>query len=251
MHENNKFISTCWDFFITYILFFTLLYFKIKTCMDIIHFDLAELIKTIGYVGIFFMIFAESGLFFGFFFPGDSLLFTSGFLASQGFLNINILVPLVIIAAVGGDSAGFWMGGHLAKWLLNRRESFFFKKKYIEKAHKFYEKHGGKALILARFVPAVRTFIPIVAGMADMEYKKFISFNFFGGLLWGAGMTLMGFYLGSIIPGVDRYLLPIVGLIIFLSVLPGLLHFRGEIASMAKKNKLTMFLMKLKENWLG
>ena len=178
------------------------------------HFNLEELVKTLGYVGVFFMIYAESGLFFGFFFPGDSLLFTAGFLASQGIIDIKILVPLVAIAAIAGDSTGFWMGAKVAKWLMSRHESFLFKKAYIDRANKFYDKHGGKALILARFVPAVRTFVPIVAGMANMDYKKFISFNIIGGLLWAAGISLAGYYLGSIIPGVDKYLLPIILIII-------------------------------------
>jgi membrane-associated protein len=215
------------------------------------HVDLTEFVRTVGYIGVFFIIFAESGLFFGFFFPGDSLLFTAGFLASQGILDIRILVPLVIIAAIAGDSTGFWMGSRVAKWLMARRESFLFKKAYIERAHKFYEKHGGKALILARFVPAVRTFVPIVAGMANMEYKKFISFNVIGGLLWGAGITLAGYYLGNLIPDVDKYLLPILLIIIVASVAPGLIHMRGDIKKMAAKNKFVLKILKFKESWLG
>ena len=194
--------------------------------------ELIDLVRTIGYAGIFFMIFAESGLFFGFFFPGDSLLFSAGFLASQNILDIKILVLIVVIAAIGGDSAGFWIGSKFAKWLMKRRETFFFKKEYIDRANKFYNKHGGKALILARFVPAVRTFVPIVAGMADMEYKKFITFNVVGGLLWGVGLSLAGYYLGSVIPEVDRFLLPIIGLIIFLSILPGIIHIRKDIVKL-------------------
>ncbi len=197
--------------------------------------NIEELVKTIGYIGLFFMVFAESGLFFGFFFPGDSLLFTAGFLASQEILEIKILVPLFVIAAIGGDSAGFWMGSRFAKWLMKRRESFFFKKEYIKKAHKFYDKHGGKALILARFVPAVRTFVPIVAGMADMNYKKFIIYNIVGGVLWGMGLSLAGFFLGELIPNVDKYLLPIIGLIILASILPGIIHIRFKIIKEVKK----------------
>ena len=203
--------------------------------MDLLHFDLTELVKTIGYVGIFAMIFAESGLFFGFFFPGDSLLFTAGFLASQNILNIVILVPLVIVAAIGGDSTGFWMGSKFATWMMKQKESYFFKKEYIKKAHNFYAKYGGKALILARFVPAVRTFVPIVAGMAEMEYRKFISFNVIGGLLWGAGLTLGGYYLGRLIPEVDKYLLPIILVIIIASVAPGAWHLRKSILTKLKK----------------
>jgi membrane-associated protein len=215
------------------------------------HFDLTEFVRTVGYIGVFFMIFAESGLFFGFFFPGDSLLFTAGFLASQGIIDIKILVPLVAIAAIAGDSTGFWMGSRLAKWLMTRHESFLFKKAYIDRAHKFYEKHGGKALILARFVPAVRTFVPIVAGMADMHYKSFLSYNVIGGLLWAAGVSLAGFYLGRIIPGVDKYLLPIILVIIVASVAPGIIHMRGDIKNAAVKNKLVLKILKLKESYLG
>ena len=203
--------------------------------MHILGLNLTELIQTIGYVGLFFMIFAESGLFFGFFFPGDSVLFTAGFLASQGFLNIWVLVPLMMTAAVLGDSVGYFTGSKLGRWLMTRRDSFFFKKEYIHKAQAFYDKHGGKTLILARFIPAVRTFVPIVAGMANMKYHKFISFNIFGGILWGAGLTLAGYYLGTKIPGVDKYLLPIVALIVLISVLPGLMHMRKSIFKRFKR----------------
>ncbi len=193
--------------------------------------DLTELVRTLGYAGVFFMIFAESGLFFGFFFPGDSLLFTSGFLASQGLLNIWVLVPLVVVGAIGGDSAGFWMGRKFGGWLMRRKDSFIFKKEYLRKAQEFYDRHGGKALILARFVPAVRTFVPIAAGIAEMHYPAFIRYNVIGGFLWAMGMSLAGYFLGNVIPGVDRYLLPIVGLIIVVSVAPGLWHMRRELKS--------------------
>jgi membrane-associated protein len=192
------------------------------------HFDLPELIRTVGYLGLFFIVFAESGLFFGFFLPGDSLLFTAGFLASQGFLNIWILIGLLIVAAISGDSVGYWMGGKFGHWLLKKKDNFFFKKHYIYEAQEFYEKHGGKAIVLARFVPVIRTFAPIVAGMANMKYQKFISFNVFGGLFWVLGMTLLGFFLGNLIPDVDRYILPIVLVIIAISILPPILHLRKK-----------------------
>jgi len=214
-------------------------------------FDLAELIKTVGYFGIFFITFAESGLFFGFFFPGDSLLFTAGFLASQGFLDIRILAVLTVIGAIGGDSVGYFTGNKFGRWLMRQKESFFFKKEYIERAQVFYNKHGGKTLIIARFIPAVRTFVPIVAGMADMEYRRFISFNVIGGLLWGAGMPLAGYWLGSKIPGVDKYLLPIVAVIIFISILPGIIHMRHDIKKVITHDKVLGRLYKLKKFWLG
>lgn len=213
---------------------------------------LSELIKTIGYVGLFAMVFAESGLFFGFFLPGDSLLFTAGFLASQGFFNIYVLVPLLVIAAIGGDQAGYWMGGWVGRKLMNRKkESFFFSKHNLERANKFYQKHGGKALIFARFIPAVRTFVPIVAGMARMEYKQFIIYNTVGGLLWAMGITLAGYFLGTAIPGVDKYLLPIIGLIVVISLVPALFHMRHDLKSLAKKNKTLGKVIEFVETWVG
>jgi len=193
-------------------------------------FDLVTLIQTVGYLGIFGMIFAESGLFFGFFFPGDSLLFTSGFLASQGLFDIRILIPLFTIAAILGDSVGYWTGATAGNWLMRRKDSFFFKKRYIRNAEVFYKKHGGKTLIIARFVPAVRTFVPIVAGMAHMKYRHFLTFNVLGGVLWGAGLSAAGYFLGSRIPHADRYMLPIVLIIVMISLLPGIFHMRHGIA---------------------
>ncbi|MBI5356179.1 DedA family protein [Candidatus Collierbacteria bacterium] len=190
--------------------------------------DLQSLIESIGYLGIFGMTFAESGLFFGFFLPGDSLLFTAGLLASQKIFNIWVLLPLITLGAIGGDSVGFWTGKKFGDWLMKQKESFFFQKKHMESAKRFYDKHGGKTLILARFIPAIRTFAPIIAGMADMHYGSFITYNVFGGLLWSFGMTLLGYYLGTVIPDVDKYLLPIIGIIILLSVLPAIIHFVQE-----------------------
>lgn len=214
--------------------------------MHFFEFNLPELIETIGYIGIFAIVFAESGLFFGFFLPGDSLLFTAGFLASQKILNINILIPLVVTGAVLGDQAGYLIGEYFGKWLEKKKESFIFSKHNLEKAKAFYQKHGGKAITLARFIPAVRTFVPIVAGMTRLEYKKFIKFNVIGGIIWGAGMPTAGFYLGKSIPDVDKYLLPIIFGIIFVSLLPNFFHFRKEI-----KNKTIKIILAIKEKYLG
>lgn len=192
------------------------------------HFDLPELIRTVGYVGITGIVFAESGLFFGFFLPGDSLLFTSGILASQGLLSIWVLLPLLFLAAVLGDNVGYWTGRKLGGWLMKQKDSFFFKKHHLLKAQRFYEEHGGKTLVLARFMPAIRTFAPIAAGMADMHYQTFFKFNILGGLLWSIGMTLLGFFLGSVIPDVDKYLLPIILVIVLVSVVPALSHLRAD-----------------------
>lgn len=188
------------------------------------HFDLVELIKTAGYLGVFSIVFLESGMLVGFFFPGDSLLFTAGFLASQGFFDIRILVPGLFLAAVAGNSTGYYLGKNIGRKLFNKENSIWFNKKHLTQAERFYQKHGGKAIVLAQFVPVVRAFVPFVAGIGVMRYRRFVFFNFFGAVLWAIGVTLAGYYLGSLIPDVDKYLLPIVGLIIIVSILPGLHH---------------------------
>jgi membrane-associated protein len=201
--------------------------------LDINLFDIKELITTVGYVGVAFMIFAESGLLIGFFFPGDSLLITTGLLASQGFFNIITLLVVLPLAAIGGDTVGYWFGKKVGPAIFKKEDSLFFRKSHVRKAHAFYEKHGGKTIVLARFVPIVRTFAPIVAGVAKMEYGRFLSFNVFGGLFWSVGMLLIGFFLGNFIPDVDRYLFPLILLIVFLSILPGIIegykHNRAKI----------------------
>ncbi len=191
----------------------------------IINIDLSLLIQTIGYLGIFIIIFAESGLFFGFFLPGDSLLFTAGLLASQGYFNIIWLILLTTIGAIAGDQIGYFFGKKVGPKIFNRDDSFFFKKKYIHDAEVFYQKHGKKAIVLARFMPIIRTFIPILAGVGSMHYKTFIIYNVLGGLIWAAGITLLGYFLGENIPNIDEYLIPILLLIIFVSVLPTILSF--------------------------
>lgn len=202
--------------------------------------DLVSLIKAFGYFGIFTIVFLESGLLIGFFFPGDSLLFTAGFLASQGFLDITILILGCFVFAVLGDSIGYYIGAKLGPRLFTRENSLFFHKKNLERAQRFYDKHGGKTIILARFVPVIRAFAPVVAGAGQMNYKRFLAFNLVGGVLWAIGVTSAGYFLGSMIPDVDKYLLPIVGLIIFVSILPALHHILVDTeirASVIKKFK--------------
>ncbi|KKR83469.1 MAG: hypothetical protein UU73_C0002G0191 [Candidatus Daviesbacteria bacterium GW2011_GWA1_41_61] len=188
------------------------------------HFDLASLIQTVGYLGVFTIVFLESGLLIGFFFPGDSLLFTAGFLASQGFFDIKILIAGCFVAAIAGDSIGYLIGAKLGPKIFTKTSSIFFHKKHLERAQSFYDKHGGKTIILARFIPVIRAFAPVVAGAGKMDYKRFVFFNFFGAVLWAIGVTLAGYYLGNLIPDVDKYLLPIVGLIVIASILPALHH---------------------------
>lgn len=187
-------------------------------------FDLPELIRTVGYLGVFAIVFLESGLMIGFFFPGDSLLFTAGFLASQNILDIKILIAGCFIAAVAGDSIGYLIGKKYGRRLFQKENSIWFHKDHLVRAQNFYEKHGGKTIILARFIPVIRAFAPVVAGIGLMRYKRFVIFNLVGAVLWAIFVPLLGFYLGSAIPDVDRFLLPIVALIIIASILPAVHH---------------------------
>ncbi len=192
------------------------------------NFDLKTFIETVGYLGVFFIIFAESGLLIGFFLPGDSLLFTAGLLAAEGFFNLPVLILLSVIAAVTGDSVGYIFGSKVGRKLFNKEDSLLFKKEHLLKAENFYEKHGGKTIVLARFMPFIRTFAPIVAGTGRMHYPSFLVFNLLGGLLWAVGLPLLGFLLGKSIPDIDRYLLPIIASIVILSLVPSAWHLYRE-----------------------
>lgn len=192
------------------------------------HFDLVTLIKAVGTLGVAAIVFTESGLLIGLFLPGDSLLFTAGFLASQGYLDIRWLILLCFIGAVAGDSAGYAFGYRVGRALFNREDSRVFKRKHLERAEAFFEKHGGKAVVLARFLPIVRTCTPIVAGMGRMHYPRFLAFNVLGGFLWAVGVTMAGYFLGTVIPNVDRYLIPIVLFIILISIAPSAIHVWRE-----------------------
>lgn len=181
-------------------------------------FDLISIIQSVGYFGVFGIIFSES--FLVFFLPGDSLLFTAGFLASQNFLNIFILIIGCFIAAIIGNNMAYAFGRRIGPAIFNKQNSFLFNPERVKQASIFYEKHGPKTIILARFVPFVRTFAPILAGVAEMNYSVFFAYNLIGGALWTIGLSLAGFFLGRIIPDVDTYILPIIGVIIILSVIP-------------------------------
>lgn len=186
-------------------------------------FDLVSFIKAVGYLGIFGIIFAETGLLVGFFLPGDSLLFTAGFLASSGWLNIWVLIVLSFIAAVVGYQTGFWFGQKVGPRIFSRKDSRFFHQDNIKKAQEFYRQHGPLTIILARFVPIVRTFVPIIAGVGKMETVTFTLYNLISAALWTVSLPLLGYYLGRVIPGVDKYILPIVGVIIVVSLLPSVI----------------------------
>lgn len=187
-------------------------------------FDLPNLIQTVGYLGLFGIVFAESGLFIGFFLPGDSLLFTAGFLAAQGHLDLMLAMLVIFVGAVLGDNFGYAFGRNIGPGLFNREKSLLFHKSYLARAQHFYAQHGGKAIILARFIPVIRTFAPILAGVGKMNYGQFIAYNLVGGLLWSISIPLLGFYLGTVIPDIDRYLVPAILVIIAFSLLPSLIH---------------------------
>lgn len=198
------------------------------------HFDITHLVKTIGYIGVLTIIFLETGLFV-FFLPGDSLLFAAGLLASQQIFNVWLLSSLAIVTAIAGYFISYWYGEKLGGWLLKREDTFLFKKRYLIQAKDFYEKHGGKALILGRLVPILRTFVPVVAGMARMRYRSYIIFNVVSAFVWAGGVTLVGYYLGRALPDAGRYILPIIILIIIISVAPGIWKF---IQYRIKKSKI-------------
>lgn len=210
-------------------------------------FDLISFIKAAGVLGVGGVVFAESGLLIGFFLPGDSLLFTAGFLASQGYLNIVFLVTVTFIAAVVGDSVGYSIGRRVGPKIFIKEESILFNPAQVKKAEIFFEKHGAKAIILARFIPIVRTFVPVIAGVGNMKYTFFLINNIIGAVLWAVGVTLGGFYLGKIVPNVDRYLLPIIILIIFVSLMPTVIHVlkdkeqRGRIVAGIRRIKSKYF----------
>ena len=186
--------------------------------------DINSWVITIGYVGLLLVIFVETGLFVGFFLPGDSLVIAAGFLAAHGVFDIWTLAPSLTVAAILGYAFAYWFGKILGIWLMRRQDGLFFKRKYITDANIFYNKHGGIALILGRFIPIVRTFVPIVAGMAKMSYARYMLFNVIGAVLWGGALCVVGYMLGKFIPDGEKYFFPIVLTVIAISVLPIFWH---------------------------
>ncbi len=188
--------------------------------------DPERLIATFGTIGLLLIVFAESGLLIGFFLPGDSLLFTAGLLASQGKLNFGVVLVGCVVAAISGDQVGYLFGRRVGPALFRRPDSRLFKQANVERSRVYFAEHGAKTIVLARFVPIVRTFAPILAGVGNMPYRTFVLFNVAGGVLWAAGLTTAGYVLGNTIPSIDRYLLPVIAGIIVLSFLPVLYELR-------------------------
>lgn len=209
-------------------------------------FDFIEFAQHAGVVLVVLVvtaiIFAESGLLIGFFLPGDSLLFTAGFLIKTGVLPINLylFIAIIFVAAVLGDSVGYSFGRRVGRRLFRRPNSRFFKQEYVRQAEVFYENHGPITIMLARFMPIVRTFVPIIAGTAKMSYRTFFLYNVAGGFLWTAGVTSAGFILGSLFEklgiDIDTVIIPIVLVIIILSIMPPIIHIFKD-----KKNRQTLF----------
>ena len=179
-----------------------------------------SLIETFGTIGLIVIVFAESGLLVGFFLPGDSLLFTAGLLASQGHLNLPVILVGCFAGAVAGDQVGYAFGSRVGPALFRRPDSRLFRRSHLERAKKYFDKQGPKTVLLARFIPFVRTFAPVLAGVAEMPYRTFTMFNVVGGLLWAVGVIVAGYVLGSTVPNIDHYLLPAVGVILVVSFVP-------------------------------
>jgi membrane-associated protein len=189
--------------------------------------DPGKLLEAFGTIGLLLVVFAESGLLVGFFLPGDSLLFTAGVFAARGDLNFPVIAVGCFVAAVAGDQVGYAFGARVGPALFRRPDSRFFKREYVEKAQSYFERYGSKTIVLARFVPIVRTFAPIVAGVGSMPYRTFVTYNVLGGLLWAVGVTSLGYGLGNAID-IDKYLLPVIAGIVALSILPVVIEVRRE-----------------------
>jgi membrane-associated protein len=196
--------------------------------------DPRALVAWGGYVGLTIIIFAETGLLIGFFLPGDSLLVTAGLLATQAQLvdlNVYVLGVLLSVASIVGNALGYYIGKVTGPHLFARENSLLFNRKHLERAHAFYERHGGKTIVIARFMPIVRTFVPVVAGMGQMQYRRYMAYNMIGGLAWIWSMLFIGYFLGRYIPGVSDHIELVILIVIFLSFLPAIvawLRSRGR-----------------------
>jgi len=188
-------------------------------------YDVQGIITWGGLAALVAIIFAETGLLVGFFLPGDSLLVTAGVLAAAGHLDIRVLLSLVSLAAIVGDQVGYYIGYRTGPVIFKREDSLLFKKHHLLRAHEFYERHGGKTIILARFMPIIRTFAPVVAGVGQMNYRRFVGFNVIGGVGWVWSMSLLGYFLGRAVPDIDKNIHVVIAVVIFLSILPGIIEW--------------------------
>ena len=198
-------------------------------------YDVEGLIRWGGTFLVCFIVFIETGFFVGFFLPGDSLLVTAGVFAGAGHLPIGTLLTLVTLCAITGDQLGYWIGRSAGNALYRREDSFFFRRSHLRRAHDFYEKYGGKTVILARFVPIIRTFCPPVAGAAQMSYTRYLSYDIFGGVFWVGSMILGGYLLGRSVPNINQRIHWVILVVVFLSILPAIIGaLRARRSSVAR-----------------
>jgi len=197
----------------------------LESIRNLLHtlYDVQGLIRWGGTLLVCVIVFIETGFFVGFFLPGDSLLVTAGVFAAAGLLRVWTLLPLVILCAIAGDQVGYWIGRQAGHALYRRPDSWIFKRRHLERAHRFYEVYGGKTVIIARYVPIVRTFCPPVAGAAEMTYSLYLLFDIAGGTLWVSSMILGGFFLGRAIPNIGQRIHYVIAVVVFLSLLPALI----------------------------
>ena len=197
--------------------------------------DPIYLLQLFGYIGLAVIVFSGSGFLGGFFLPGGTLLITAGIFASQGHLNIVLTLAIIIVAAIIGDSVGYLIGSKVGPKLFTRPDSRFFSQKNVQEAHTFFEKYGAQSIILARFLPIIRSFVPTIAGVSKLSYKKFLTYNVIGGALWGLVVTLLGYTLGRVIPNMDHYILPVVITVSIVSFIPLVLHLHKRRRPKAKE----------------
>jgi membrane-associated protein len=183
-------------------------------------YNIPVLIRTVGPYGLMAVVYAETGLLVGFFLPGDSLLITAGLFAARGDLDIWFLVPSLIVAAIAGNATGYAIGKRTGKALYSRPDSLLFRREHVQMTHEYYEKHGGKTIILAQFIPILRTFAPVVAGVGEMGYPRFAAYNVVGAIFWVGSMTMAGYALGNLVPNIEQRIHYVVALVIFVSLLP-------------------------------
>ena len=197
---------------------------------DLFHriYDVESLVRTGGLVVLVMIVFVETGLLVGFFLPGDSLLVTAGIFAATGELDIVMLNATLSLAAIAGDSVGYGIGARTGPKIFSRENSLFFNRKHLISAKEFYERHGGFTIFIARFMPIIRTFAPVVAGVGAMKYRKFIAYNVFGGIFWVMTTTLTGYYLGKLIPNIQERIHLVIAIVIVISLLPAVIKFAQE-----------------------
>jgi len=197
---------------------------------DLFHriYDVESLVRVGGLLALTAIVFTETGLLVGFFLPGDSLLVTAGIFAATGDLDLWTLNLALSLAAISGDSVGYGIGAKTGPMIFKREDSLFFHRKHLLTAKQFYERYGGFTVFIARFIPILRTFAPVVAGVGKMQYGRFLAYNVFGGIFWVASMTLAGYFLGRMVPNIQEQIHVVIAVVIFLSLLPGIAKFARE-----------------------